>query len=840
MSPTILAFRFARRELRGGLNGFRIFLACLVIGVAAIAAVGSLSAAIVAGLMQEGRSLIGGDIELRLSHRPADQKEIAFLKTLGNFGELAQMRAMAYAVGDDARGLVELKAVDNVYPLYGQLKMAPEQDLAEALNEKNGLRGALVEPNLLSRLNRTIGDQIKIGDAVFELRGTISREPDKGADALALGPRVLIDLAALPATGLANPGSLVYWSYRIQLPNGRQADSAIDQIKSSFPQAGWRIRDVANGAPALKQWIERITAFLTLIGLTALAVGGVGVGNAVASYLEGKTQTIAILKCLGASSGLIFRVYLVQALMLALAGILLGLAIGGLLPPLLAPYFADRLPVPPNFGVFVAPLLQAAAYGLLVTLTFALWPLGRARSIPAARLFRDLIAPERQWPQASIIGIICLAVGSLAALSIIAATDKRLAIIFVAGTLASFVLLRLVGQGIITLARKAPRLHHPTFRLAVANLHRPGAATASVVLSLGLGLTLLSAIAVIEGNLRREVETRLPEDAPAFFFIDIQPDQVAAFKTTAAAIPNVGAIDTVPSLRGRITKINGTPAEQVQVGLESNWALRGDRGLTYAAKLPIGSTVEAGQWWPEDYAGPPAISLDAKIAADFGVQVGDYLTLNVLGREIEAKILNLRRIDWSTLGINFAIVFAPGSLEAAPHTNIATAQAHGMAEEQLFKAITDKFPNISAIRMKEALETVNRILVDIANAARAAASLTLLVGVLVLAGAMAANHRRRLYDAVVLKVLGASRRQIMMAYMAEYGLLGAATSLVAGLLGTLAAWGVVRFVMKTDWSPLPMTVILTVIASVAITVLLGLASTLRALSVRAAPYLRNL
>lgn len=840
MESLALAFRLARRELRGGLRGFRIFLACLLLGVASIAAVGSLSQAIVEGLRKEGRSLIGGDIELRLTHRPANDRESDYLARVGTFATLAQLRAMARVEGGDARGLVEVKAVDGLYPLYGELLLEPAEPLETLLADRGGVPGALVESNLLTRLGAKVGDRLRIGDGSFEIRGLVAREPDKGSEALALGPRVMVRLDRLERTGLVTTGSLVYWTYRLKLPVGTDAASVIERIKGEFPDAGWRIRDVANGAPALKQWIERITLFLTLIGLTALVVGGVGVGNAVRSYLDGKTQTIAVLKCVGAPGALIFRVYLLQALALALAGIVLGLLMGGLLPPAIAPYFANRLPVPPSFGFYPGPLILAAAYGLLVTLAFTLWPLARARDIPAARLFRDIVSPERRWPRAGYVAATFAAVAALVALSIATAEDKRFAVAFVLGAGASFLVLRGVGWGIGALARIAPRFGNPTLRLAIANLHRPGAATGSVVLSLGLGLTLLVAIALIEGNLSRQVEERLPEDAPAFFFIDIQPDQVEEFERTAASVPGAGRLDRVPSLRGRISRINGLPPEQVQINSDSNWALRGDRGLTYATRLPEGSSVVSGDWWPADYAGPPGISLDAKIAADFGLKVGDRLTVNVLGRDIEATILNLRRIDWSTLGINFAIVFAPGTLESAPHTHIATVQAKGAAEEALFRTITDRFPNVSAIRMKEALETVNKILEDISNAARGAAAVTLVAGVLMLAGAMAANHRRRLYDAVVMKVLGASRRQVMQAYLLEYALLGIATATVAAMIGSAAAWGVVRFVMRAEWTALPATMTVTALGAVSVTVLLGMVSTLRALSVRPAPFLRNL
>lgn len=840
MRELTLAIRLALREMRGGLRGFRIFLACLALGVAAIAGVGSLSSAIFEGLRAEGRSLIGGDIELRLTHRPASGAEREWLALRGELSSIASMRAMARALPGSARTLVELKAVDDVYPLFGEMRTRPDRPLGELLGRRDGLPGALVEANLLTRLGVQPGDRLQVGDATFAIAGVIEREPDRGTEAFALGPRLMVAAEALAGTGLVQTGSLIYWTYRLRLPQGSDAQAVIAQIRTAFPDAGWRIRDVAGGTPALRQWIERITLFLTLIGLTALLVGGVGVGNAVKSYLDGRTETIATLKCLGAPSRTVFLVYLVQVMLLACVGIAIGLAAGALVPQALGQFFADRLPVPPDFGFYPAPLFLAGCYGLLTALVFTLWPLARAQDVPAAGLFRQLVAPERAWPRPLPLALLILSVAALVAVAIMTASDRRFAIGFVAGAAGSFLVLRLSAFLLVQAVRRAGRPRRPALRLALANLHRPGAATASVVLSLGLGLTLLVAIALVQGNLDRQVQEQLPEEAPAFFFIDIQSDQVAEFDRLVAAVPGAGEIQRVPSLRGRIARVNGLPADRLEVGQDSRWALRGDRGLTYAGVLPEGSSLVAGEWWPADYAGPPLISLDARIAADFGIGVGDRLSVNVLGREIEATIANLRRIDWSSLGINFVIIFAPGTLEAAPHTHIATVQARGAAEEAVFRAVTDRFANVSVIRMKEALEAVNKILGDIGRAARAAAGVTLVAGVLVLAGAMAAGHRRRVYDAVVLKVLGASRADVLRAYLLEYAMLGLSTALVAGLLGWVAAEIVVTTVMKAAWTPLPGTLVLTALLSVAATVLLGLAGTWRALSERPAPVLRNL
>jgi putative ABC transport system permease protein len=419
------------------------------------------------------------------------------------------------------------------------------------------------------------------------------------------------------------------------------------------------------------------------------------------------------------------------------------------------------------------------------------------------------------------------------------ADQRHFAVWFVAGAAVSLIVFSVAARLIRRAAAKARRSRRPSLRLALANLHRPGAPTASVVLSLGFGLTVLVAVAVIEQNFTRQVNERLPEEAPSFFFIDIQPDQVAAFDTLVSGTAGVSALNRVPSLRGRIIALDGVPAEQVTIAPDHQWALRNDRGLTYAAEMPPDTTLVAGEWWPPDYAGPPLLSVGAHIAEGFGLEVGDTLTLNVLGREITARIANLRSIDWTTLGINFVLVFAPGTLEGAPQTHIATAHTEPEVEDALERTVTDRFANVTAIRVRQALDAVGAILAQIGLAVRLTSAVTLLAGGLVLAGAIAANHHRRVYDSVILKVLGATRLDVAKAYLIEYAILGGATGIIAGLVGSVVAWAVLTQLMNADFQATPLTVVLVAVLGVVITLGLGFLGTWRALGHKAAPVLRT-
>ena len=833
------AFRLARRELRGGVRGFRIFLACLVLGVAAIAGIVSLTQSVTAGIRADATLLLGGDVSVHLTYRRANEAERRFLAESGTLSEIAKMRAMARTPDGAKRSLIELQAVDGAYPLYGQVAITPSMQLREALKDQNGTFGAAAEAAVASRLEVNLGDKLRIGEAELELRAIIERQPDAAFGGLSFGPRVIVSDAALAATGLIRPGALVNYEYPLKLPPGADAKSWTQQARAAFPEAGWQIRNATDASPGLQRFIERIGFFLDLAGITALLVGGIGIGNAVAGYVASKTHAIATLKCLGASSRLIFAAYLIQILALALIGIAGGLLLGGFVPAAIAPLVSGLLPIELRLGIYPLALAIAGMAGVLTVLVFALWPLAAIGRIPPAALFHDTVAPARKRVPLIVAATTLAAAIGLAALVVLGAPDRRVALWYVGGAIAAFALFRLVGALIVWIARHMPRPRQPLLRLALTNLHRPGAPTARVVLSLGLGLSVLAAVALVQGNLAAEVETRLAERAPADFFIDIQPDQLAGFAEIVRAT-QAASFAEMPMLRGRITRLNGTPVEEAQVAPEAQWALRSDRGLTYAAEPPAGSQIVAGSWWRSDYRGPPLVSFDAELAQGMGLKVGDTLTINLLGREIAATIANLRRIDWARLGINFTIVFAPGTLETAPHTHLAAVYvARGEAEDGLVRNVTERFANVSAIPVREGLEAVARVIATIGAALRLVALITLAAGILVLGGAVAAGHRRRVYDAVVLKVLGATRGAIAAAFLIEHGILGLVTALVAAALGTLAAFELVTGPMRSEWMFLPGPLVAILGLAVVLTLAFGFAGTWRALGARPAAYLRN-
>jgi putative ABC transport system permease protein len=847
-----LVWRLAARELRGGLAGFRVFLACLALGVAAIAAVHSVSGSVLDGLQADARSILGGDLAIRQIYEPAGPDVLAAFGRAGRVSTSAEMRAMARAPGDGQSALVELKAVDGAWPLVGRMELETGDGndgralkagagLDAALARRDGRWGAVMERSVLDRLGLAVGDGILLGDLTFAVRGVLTREPDRtAASGFSLGPRVMVALASLDEAGLRQPGALIYWNHKLALAPGGDAVTTRQDMMSAFPDAGWKIRDVRDASPQVARFVDRMTIFLTLVGLTALLVGGVGVGNAVHAHMESRAGTIATLKCLGAPARLITGVYLTQVMVLACVGTAAGLAVGAAAPLAAGPWLSAVLSVDLPAGLHPLVLVQAAGFGLLTALAFSLWPLGRARMVPAAALFREVVAPVPAgwpgWGTALATGTAGLA---LAGLAVLTSGHRGLAAAFVLVAAAALAAFRGAAWLVAFAAARVRRPRDPAFRLALANLHRPGSPTAVVVPSLGIGLAVLVTVVLTQANMVRRVEQTIPRDAPSFFFIDVQPAQFEAFRALVLATPGVRGFDAVPALRGRIVSVNGQDAEAMLKDSEQAWLLRGDRGLTYARELPRGSEMVAGTWWPADYKGPPLVSIHTDVAAAFAIGPGDRLGVNVLGRTIEARVANVRSADFASLNINFALVFSPGLLEKAPLTWIATARADGPAEAALQKAVPARFPGIATVRVKDALDTVDVILGHIGLAVRATAAITLVAGTLVLAGAVAAGHRRRVADAVVLKVLGATRRDVLRVFLLEYGLLGLVTAALATVIGTAASWAVTTRAIHWDWVFLPGGVAITTLLCTAITLAVGFAGTWRALGQPPAPLLRN-
>ncbi len=831
-----LAARFARRELRGGLKGFRIFLACLALGVMAIAAVGMVRAAIEAGLRDQGTILLGGDAQMEFTYRFADADERAYMDRVAtDVSEIVDFRSMA-VVGEDT-ALTQVKAVDDIYPLVGQVVLEPDLSLDAAFAPADGLPGAVMDRVLVDRLGLSVGDSFRLGTQDFRLAAVLVREPDGATAGFTLGPRTMVRTADLANSGLLVPGSLYEAKYRLRLAPGTDLEALETEAEAAYRDKGMRWEDSRRATPGVERFVDRMGSFLILVGLAGLAVGGVGVSSAVRAYLDSKVSTIATLKTLGAEGGLIFRVYLVQIGVLAGIGVALGLVLGAGVPLLLAPVLTAVLPLPVVFAPYPMPLIEAAFYGLITALLFTLWPLARTRAVRAAALYRGAGRDGwAGWPAA--FGVLAL-LGLLVGGAVLFSGVPSLALGAAGGVAGALVVLAaaawLLRRGAARLARSAVARGRVALRLALGAIGGPRAEATSVVLSLGLGLSVLAAVGQIDANLRAAISQDLPERAPSFFFVDIQPDQIDAFLARVQGDPAVSRVDSAPMLRGVVTQINGRPAREVA---GEHWVVRGDRGVTYAEQPDARTTVTEGAWWPADYTGDPQISFAAEEATEMGLKLGDQITTNILGRDITATITSFRQVDFSSAGMGFVMTLNPAALAGAPHTHIATVYAEPEAEAAILRDISKAMPNVTAIRVKDAIDRVSEALAAIATATAWAAAATLITGFVVLIGAAAAGERARVYEAAVLKVLGATRGRILASFALRSAMMGAAAGIVAIVAGGIAGWAVMTFVMEVDYTFEPISAIAIVVGGVVATLAAGLAFAWRPLAARPAQVLR--
>ncbi|HBD91491.1 MAG TPA: drug:proton antiporter, partial [Gemmobacter sp.] len=606
--------------------------------------------------------------------------------------------------------------------------------------------------------------------------------------------------------------------------------------EARFADKGLRWSDSREAAPGVQRFVDRMGSFLVLVGLAGLAVGGVGVSSAVRAYLEGKVPVIATLKTLGAEGGLIFRIYLIQIGILAGIGVALGLVLGALAPVLAGPLIAASLPFPVAFAIYPQPLIEAGFYGLLTALLFTLWPLARVEQLRAAALYRGAAQGGRIRPV--MMGAIAGLAVVLVAVAVLLSGVWTLALGTAGGVIGALLLLTLAALGLRRLARWAGRRVRGAvpLRAALGAVGAERGETVSVVLSLGLGLSVLAAVGQIDANLRSAIDRDLPARAPAYFMVDIQNDQIAGFLDKVKADPAISRVESAPMLRAVITRINGRPAREVA---GEHWVVRGDRGITYAATPPEGTQIVAGEWWPADYAGAPQVSFSAEEAAEIGLVLGDTITLNVLGRDITATVTSLREVDFATGGMGFVMTLNPAALAGAPHTHIATLYAPPQEEARILRDLAGTWPNITAIRVRDAIDRVTEALDAIATATAWAASAVLATGFVVLIGAAAAGERARVYEAAVLKVLGATRARILVSFALRAALMGAAAGVVAIAAGAIAGWAVMVWVMEAEYSFEPLSALAIVAGGVLATLLAGLAFALRPLSARPARVLRD-
>ncbi|WP_338241010.1 ABC transporter permease [Aurantiacibacter hainanensis] len=791
------AWTIARRDLASGFRGLRLLLVCLFLGVGALAAIGSLTSAIQGELDSQGQAILGGDLEIELWQRMPSEEEMTFLEEYGTTSPGYRLQAMATT--PDAAVPVELKAVAPNYPMYGTLRLAGGSTFGAPPQGQ-----AFLAPGAAERLNVEPGDSFTLGTEQVMVAGIIEEEPDRLSEGFALGQTVIVPLGLPEAAGLVAPGAMFQTKTRIAFDGNQDPDEVAEALQEAFPESPFDIRTRNRASPGADRFVSRMGEFLTLVGLAALVIAGIGIGGGVNSYLEARRNSIATLKILGATSRDISHIYALEIGIAACLGAAAGLAVGVMVTPLLAGALGSLLPVTTEFVIDPLALLRAAAFGLLVALVFAAPPLVRARQFPAMALMRARVSPlAQQWRAAALpVG---LGIAGIVALAVIGSNDPLLSAMFLGGAAAILGFLALLGRAIRWAASRMPRPSDPIVRAAVANLHRPGAATGSLVTALGFGLSAFVLLAGVQSSLDGNIQRSVPERAPDYFVLDVPREGVEEFRSIVTGIAPDASIETVPSLRGAITAF-GPEGDMTRVAdmeeREGTWGLRGERGLTYSDTVPSGNVLTNGDWWDEGYSGEPLVSVDEELATAAGIAIGDMITVNVLGVDFTARVANTRRIDWESLGFNYVWVFSANTFDSAPHNLAATIELpEGTQASGLLRTLVSAFPSSSVIEVGPILAEARTILDQVSLAILAAASVAVLAGIAVLLGAIAAARAARIYDTVILRVLGASRRQLLVLQFAEFGLLAAVLAVVALAMGSGIAWLVIVQMFEFDWLP---------------------------------------
>jgi len=839
-----LAIKLARSELSRGLKGFWIYLACLALGTAAIAASGSVAETFSRGLASEARTLLGADAQFTTSQRRPSADERAFAEGLGTVSETASLDVMGAANG--VRAQVDVRAVDAGYPLIGEVILTGgEPGLHTALARRSGRWGIIVTQSFLDKFGAAVGNEVEIGPVAGVITGRLESLPDQIGAPGGFGPEAMVSLAALEEAGRLTPGQLFRSSVRIVFKPGASFGAAQKSFNESFPGEGIQLRGPEDAVDGLQNLLQTLNSFLAVIGIAALISGGIGVAQATAAFLDSRTESIAVLKVFGADAATLRAAYLLQLGLLALAGAFTGTALGAAAPFLLARIAGSALPIPQELTLHLFPLLKALSLGILAAAVFALPAIGKARATRPSILFRRIgdqtfaATPwlERAW-----------SVGAAATLAILATfTSNRPALtaVILGGAVVAAALFVLAAMLVKRLARTASRAARGMDRIALSNLAGLGSLAPAIVPSLGLGLLLLVLVVSVQTNLIRQISISAPANAPSLVFSQIPSDRVEAFDAAVSAngidISDPDVYRRAPFLLARVVALKGKPLVEEEVAESERWVVRGETSLTYFDERPPETQLVAGNWWPAGYSGPLLASVEVDAAKGLGIGVGDTVGFRIAGREVTATVASLRRVDWGTFGIgaNIAFILSPGTLEAAKPAYVAIARATPEQESAIITALGTDLREVVVFQTRPALETAARLFGQIAVAVNAAAGIVTLAGLLVLAGSFAALARKRRREAALLKVFGASRTEILRLYATEFGLAAGVAALIGTLMGVAAAYPIVVLVFEAQWQMPWQSAAMAVGAAIAVSALGGAAAGLAALAPTPADVLRT-
>lgn len=856
MSPTLF-FAHLRRDSRGQGARLLFFIVCLSIGVAAVTSVSSFARAIDQGVRAEARQLLAADLALanRAPLPPTLVDEVAKIPGAEQVRILETLTVVALpasTTGALRSQLTEVKAVGAGYPFYGDLELKPAARLQDLLGED----GVVVAPELLERLGLRVGDPLRIGGEDFTVRGTVGKETDRVVGAFSLGPRIFLSLEGLKRAKLDQFGSRVTHRLLVKLPAGT-SEAELENIAVSLRRAApadgrVRIETYREAQPAMRQGLQRVESFLSLAALLSLLVGGVGVAQTVRAWLASRLDAIAVLKCLGYRPREVMALYLGQTALLGLTASAIGIGLGILLQMAVTQLFTGLLPVSQLSLVQPMAWLQGIVLGLGVSLLFSLGPLDIARKVPPVRVLRrdaEPLPPSR----AMSFGIGAMLLVGIFVLAFWQSASLLRAGVFTAGLVIVTALLALAARGLVRLALLPRQRAGLLLRQGLAALGRPGAGTTATVVALGLGVFVLLAMYLVETSLSAQIERDLPKNAPTAFLVDIQPDQWPGVREVLERESE--SFDSVPVVMARILAIDEVPVDRIAANRmkerrmegreeepgDRDWALKREQRLTYLEKLPNGNEILEGKLWQDAAA---ELSLEVEFAEQIGAKLGSIVRFDVQGVPIDVKVTSLRKVDWSTFGINFFLVVEPGVLEEAPQMRIAAARLANEKLQSTQDELVAAFPNVTMIRIREVLDRVADILGKLGAGVRILGLLTVLTGLAILAGAVGATQVRRRAEVALLKTLGMTRRQIVGAFAIEYALLGT----VASLIGAVGASGLAYLVLtqamevpadRLLWVTQPWWLPITTVLTVLLATVAGLLASLGALAERPISVLRG-
>jgi putative ABC transport system permease protein len=793
------ALTIAANELKSGIKGFKLFLICLAIGVAAIAAAGSMAQAFRSGLDSEQRRILGGDFVLSLRQREPSPAQVNFFKSVGQISLATDANTMG--TSGELRRLIQIRAVDQVHPLEGVVTLAPAGPLQPLLQRKNGVWGGVAEQALLDAFKLKVGDTLELPYGKVQIRAVLVKEPDALGRGFAFSPRLMISRDALVPLSIAQTGSLFSTSLRTSLTNPATAEATKAAFEKAFPDDQRALRDKARSADGFGRALDRVELFLSCVGFAALLAGGLGVSGAVRGHLQTRRSSIAILKSMGASGGDVRLAYGLQILVLACLGALLGMMIGGAAPFITSWAYGSALPIPINLALFPRPLFTAGGIGLLCAFAFAAPPLGAARATPPSHLLRGggggsaVPLVERI---AAFVGL-----GALAGLFALTSPNPTMAILLAVGAALAWMMFYGLGKLAQTLAQ---RMRKPggAWGLGLAALGGPGSLAPAAAPALGLGLALLVSLGQIQSNLVAQVRDTAPASAPSVAYTEIPDAKAADFDALIKAnVPGLKADDygRTPVMTVRVFSLNGVEIDPAKAKPSERWFVEQEIGATWLAEKPASAKLVSGRWWPQDWNDPfeARVSIEADAAAGIGAKVGDTLGVIISGREIEAKIDNLRTVEWAGFGANFALIFAPGAFEGAQFRHFAIARLTPADEAKITTALGTDFPAVGIVRVRDALAAAGDLFESLAIAIQAIAGVALAAGISAVAGVLAAGSRRRLYEAAILKSLGASRARIVGAMAIEQASAGLIAALIGSGVGLASAYAIVTRVLEADW-----------------------------------------